>query len=45
MSNYNYGSNCVIDFSNLREQIILEVVLKSPNYLKYVVVKKILTPK
>lgn len=35
--------NSVIDFSNPREQIILEVVLKSPTYFKYVVVKKILT--
>lgn len=37
--------NSVIDFSNLGEQIITEVVLKSLNYFKYVAVKKILTPK
>lgn len=36
--------NSVIDFSNLWEHIIREVVLKSPNYFKYVV-KKILAPK
>lgn len=37
--------NSIIDFSNLGEQIIPEVVLKSPNYFKCVAIKKILTPK
>lgn len=37
--------NSVIDFSNLGEQIIPEVVLKCPDYFKYLVVKKILTLK
>lgn len=37
--------NSVIDFRNLGEQIISEVVLKPPNYLKYAIVKKSVTQK
>lgn len=37
--------NSVIDFSNLGEQIISEVVLKSPNYFKYAIVKNSITQK
>lgn len=37
--------NSVIDFSNLGEEIISEVVLKSPNYFNDAIVKKSVTQK